>query len=112
MSFFDVAYQSGLPIMLPKEHMAKANSALETTKHPIIGRMNATIRFFVWGVMPIIGCLVWGVMPISALLAGAFATWFGLVSVFWVGAIGALLATWFIIASPLRGLQTIVPKSE
>jgi MFS family permease len=67
----------------------------------LLGRMNASIRFFVWGVM-----------PISALLAGAFATWFGMIPVLMVGAIGSLSATWFVFASPLRGLKTIVPKSE
>lgn len=67
----------------------------------LLGRMNASIRFFVWGVM-----------PISALLAGAFATWFGMIPVLIVGAIGSLSATWFVFASPLRGLKTIVPKSE
>jgi MFS family permease len=67
----------------------------------LLGRMNASIRFFVWGVM-----------PISALLAGAFATWFGLAPVLLVGAIGAVLSTWFIFASPLRGLKTIVPSAE
>jgi MFS family permease len=67
----------------------------------LLGRMNASIRFFVWGVM-----------PISALLAGAFATWFGLAPVFFAGATGAVLSTWFIFASPLRGLKTIVPKAE
>jgi MFS family permease len=67
----------------------------------LLGRMNASIRFFVWGVM-----------PISALLAGAFSTWFGLTPVFFVGSAGAVLATWFVFASPLRGLKTIVPKPE
>jgi hypothetical protein len=67
----------------------------------LLGRMNASIRFFVWGVM-----------PISALLAGAFATWFGLAPVFFAGAAGAVLSNWFIFASPLRGLKTIVPQAE
>lgn len=67
----------------------------------LLGRMNASIRFFVWGVM-----------PISALLAGAFATWFGMIPVLIVGAIGSLSATWFVFASPLRGLKTIVPAAE
>lgn len=67
----------------------------------LLGRMNASIRFFVWGVM-----------PISALLAGAFATWFGMAPVVLVGAIGALLSTWFIFASPLRGMKNIVAEAS
>ncbi len=67
----------------------------------LLGRMNASIRFFVWGVM-----------PISALLAGAFATWFGMIPVLIVGAIGSLSATWFVFASPLRGMKNIVAEAR
>jgi MFS family permease len=67
----------------------------------LLGRMNASIRFFVWGVM-----------PISALLAGAFATWFGMIPVLIVGAIGSLSATWFVFASPLRGMKNISAEAE
>lgn len=67
----------------------------------LLGRMNASIRFFVWGVM-----------PISALLAGAFSTWFGLTPVFFVGAAGAVLSNWFIFASPLRGMKNIVAEGR
>ena len=67
----------------------------------LLGRMNASIRFFVWGVM-----------PISALLAGAFSTWFGLTPVFFAGAAGAVLSTWFIFASPLRGMKNIVAEGR
>jgi MFS family permease len=67
----------------------------------LLGRMNASIRFFVWGVM-----------PISALLAGAFATWFGLAPVFFVGSVGSVLACWFVFASPLRGMKNIVAEGR
>lgn len=103
--------QGGFPIVVAAEallaftglvyNITQVSARQALCPEHLLGRMNASIRFFVWGVL-----------PISALLAGAFATWFGLVPVFWVGAIGALLATWFIFASPLRGLKTIVPKTE
>jgi MFS family permease len=66
----------------------------------LLGRMNASIRFFVWGVM-----------PISALAAGAFASGFGMVPVMLVGAIGAMTASWFVFASPLRGMKNIVAEA-
>ena len=66
----------------------------------LLGRMNASIRFFVWGVM-----------PISALAAGAFASGFGMVPVMLVGAIGAMTASWFVFASPLRGMRNIVAEA-
>ncbi len=67
----------------------------------LLGRMNASIRFFVWGVM-----------PISALASGALATAFGMVPVMLGGAIGALSATWFVFASPLRGMKNIVEEGK
>ena len=43
--------------------------------------MNATMRF-----------VVWGVLPIGALIGGVFGTAFGLRTTLWVGAIGQALA--------------------
>ena len=45
----------------------------------LLGRMNASVRF-----------VVWGVMPIAALLSGALGTWLGVVPTMWIGAIGQL----------------------
>jgi predicted MFS family arabinose efflux permease len=53
--------------------------------------MNATMRF-----------LVWGTMPLGALLGGALGTWIGLRPTLWVAQIGELLAAGWVIASPLR----------
>ena len=46
----------------------------------LLGRMNASVRF-----------VVWGVMPIAALVSGALGTWIGVVTALWIGAIGQLL---------------------
>lgn len=66
----------------------------------LLGRMNASIRFFVWGVM-----------PISALASGALATVFGIIPVMTVAAIGASLAVVFVLFSPLRGMRNIVEEA-
>ncbi|MDE2386431.1 MAG: MFS transporter [Actinomycetales bacterium] len=66
----------------------------------LLGRMNASIRFFVWGVM-----------PISAISAGALATWFGIIPVMIVAAIGAACAGLFVFFSPLRGMKNIVEEA-
>jgi len=58
------------------------------------GRMNAVIRF-----------LVWGTMPLGALFGGALGTWFGLRPALWVAAIGALFAFLPILFSPVRKLR-------
>jgi MFS family permease len=60
------------------------------------GRMNAVIRF-----------LVWGTMPLGALLGGALGTWFGLRTALWVAAIGALFTFLPILFSPVRRLREL-----
>ena len=67
----------------------------------LLGRMNASIRFFVWGVM-----------PISALSAGALATAFGIIPVMLVAACGAVTAGAFVFFSPLRGMRNIVEEGQ
>ncbi|WP_404429760.1 MFS transporter [Microbacterium lacus] len=59
------------------------------TPKRLLGRMNASIRFFVWGVM-----------PIAALLAGALGTWLGAVPTMWIGAIGGLVSALFVVTGP------------
>ncbi|MFM5905177.1 MAG: MFS transporter [Micrococcales bacterium] len=63
---------------------------------PLLGRMNASIRFFVWGVM-----------PIGSLAAGGLATAFGTVSVLWIGFAGTLAAAGFVLFSPLARLREL-----
>jgi MFS family permease len=57
----------------------------------LLGRMNATMRF-----------LVWGTMPFGALLGGALGTWIGLRPTLWISQIGEVLAAGWVIVSPLR----------
>ncbi len=62
----------------------------------LLGRMNASIRF-----------LVWGVMPIGALVSGALSTLWGVGPTVLVGAVGTLLSAGFVVFSPLRGLRRL-----
>jgi hypothetical protein len=63
---------------------------------PLLGRMNASIRFFVWGVM-----------PIGALLSGILAATIGVAPTMWIGAVGSLLSAGFVVFSPLLGMRTL-----
>jgi hypothetical protein len=68
----------------------------------LLGRMNASVRF-----------VVWGVMPVAALLSGALGTWLGVVPTMWIGAIGQLLAVLFVIIGPfwaMRDLPDVRPE--
>ncbi|GAA0646038.1 MFS transporter [Kutzneria viridogrisea] len=62
----------------------------------LLGRMNASIRF-----------IVWGTLPLGGLLGGALAEWVGARGALWVGAAGGLLAVLWVLASPLRTLRDL-----
>ena len=67
----------------------------------LLGRMNASIRF-----------MVWGCMPIGALISGSLGTLLGVVPTLWVGAIGGLCAASFVFFSPLRTMREMPQKPE
>jgi MFS family permease len=70
------------------------------TPEPLLGRMNATMRF-----------LVWGTIPIGQVIGGLIATVFGTHVAIWVGAVGGLFAFLPVFFSPVRSLQRI-PEPE
>jgi MFS family permease len=60
------------------------------------GRMNATMRF-----------IVWGTIPIGSLVGGALGALIGLQATIWVGAIGSFLGFVPVFFSQVRGLREI-----
>jgi hypothetical protein len=60
------------------------------------GRMNASVRF-----------MIWGTMPIGGLLGGALGTTLGLRPTLWVAAAGSLSAFLWIRFSPVPSVRTI-----
>jgi MFS family permease len=62
----------------------------------LLGRMNASVRF-----------VVWGVMPIAALIAGALGTWIGVVPTLWIAAVGELLAGLFVVIGPFWTMRDL-----
>jgi MFS family permease len=63
---------------------------------PLLGRMNASIRF-----------IVWGTMPIGGFLGGVLGSAFGARTVFWVAAAGAAVAALPVVLSPLLGMRDL-----
>jgi MFS family permease len=64
------------------------------TPDRLLGRMNASMRF-----------LVWGTIPVGSLLGGALGEAIGLRATLFVGAFGELLATCWVLFSPVRTLR-------
>jgi MFS family permease len=60
------------------------------------GRMNATMRF-----------IVWGTIPIGSLLGGALGSTIGLQQTIWIGAIGGAFSAVPLFLSPLLKLKTM-----
>jgi MFS family permease len=67
---------------------------------PLLGRMNASIRF-----------VVWGVMPIGALVAGWLGTAFGTLAAIWVGSAIAMLGALPLVLSPYARMRSL-PSRE
>ena len=62
----------------------------------LLGRMNAAVRW-----------VVWGTLPLGGVLGGAFGTWLGVRATLWIGFAGSWAAGWWVFFSPLRGLRDI-----
>jgi hypothetical protein len=66
----------------------------------LLGRMNATMRF-----------VVWGVLPLGSLTGGAIGTALGLRPTLWLATGGNALAGLWLVFSPLRRMRDFPPGS-
>jgi hypothetical protein len=71
------------------------------TPDRLLGRVNASRRF-----------AVWGVIPLGNLTGGALGTAFGLRQAIWIGAIGAALSAVPLILSPMRRVRVMDDAQE
>ena len=62
----------------------------------LMGRMNAAVRW-----------VVWGTLPLGGLLGGALGTAAGVRTTLWIAFAGSWLAGWWVFFSPLRGMRDI-----
>ncbi|PJI94773.1 MFS transporter [Luteimicrobium subarcticum] len=67
----------------------------------LLGRMNASVRF-----------VVWGTMPVGGLLGGWLGTTVGVVPAIWVGVTTGVLAALPVLASPLLTMTTLPEPAE
>lgn len=71
------------------------------TPERLLGRVNASRRF-----------LVWGAIPLGSLVGGALASTIGLRATLWVGATGSCLCFLPMVLSPLRSLREMPAEQE
>jgi MFS family permease len=67
----------------------------------LLGRMNATMRF-----------IVWGTLPLGGVLGGALGTWLGNRNALWVAVTGTALSPIWLLASPLRRMRDIPQAAD
>ncbi len=79
-----------------------AISLMQTlTPERLLGRLNATRRF-----------IVWGTIPLGGLAGGAIASSLGLEAALWIGAIGACLCFLPVALSPIRHIREMPTEPE
>jgi MFS family permease len=66
------------------------------TPHRMLGRMNATMRF-----------MVWGTMPLGSLTGGLLGTVIGLRPTLMIAAVGGLLSVLWVLVAPIRTLAGV-----
>ena len=86
---------------IPIYNITQVSFRQAITPERLQGRMNSVMRF-----------VVWGVIPLGSLVGGALATWFGLRSAIWAGAIGMSLAALPVLLSPVRTLREMPEPVE
>ncbi|HEY2508847.1 MAG TPA: MFS transporter [Streptosporangiaceae bacterium] len=62
----------------------------------LLGRMNAAIRW-----------IVWGTLPLGGLLGGVLGSTIGIRPTLWIGVVGAWASGFWVLASPLRTMRDI-----
>ena len=66
----------------------------------LLGRMNAAVRW-----------VVWGTIPLGALLGGALGSLLGVRPTLWIAFAGSWAGGWWVFFSPLRRLRD-VPRAD
>jgi MFS family permease len=94
---FLAQFISGAMVVIYNVNQVSLRQAI--TPERMQGRMNATMRF-----------IVWGTMPIGIIVGGILGSTIGLHATIWVGAIGGCFAFVPVLLSPVRSLREIPPE--
>jgi hypothetical protein len=80
----------------PIYNIAQVSYRQAITPNNMLGRMNASMRF-----------MVWGTLPLGSLTGGLLGTLFGLKTTLIIGGCGGLLAVLFLLTKPVRELVAV-----
>ncbi|WP_434448242.1 MFS transporter [Lentzea sp. E54] len=67
----------------------------------LMGRMNASIRW-----------VVWGATPLGALAGGGLGSWLGVVPTLWISLVGSVAGVVWVLLSPLRSMRDLPAPSS
>ena len=98
---FLIASQAIIGFGLPLYNVTQVSLRQAITPERLQGRMNAVMRF-----------IVWGVIPLGALAGGAIASGISLRAAIWIGAVGVSLAFLPVLLSPVRSLREVPEPVE
>jgi MFS family permease len=98
---FLIASQALVSLGLPIYNVTQVSLRQAITPERLQGRMNAVMRF-----------VVWGVIPLGTLAGGALASAVSLRFAIWVGAIGSCTAFLPVLLSSVRSLKTVPEAPE
>jgi MFS family permease len=98
---FLVASQVGMAAGIVLYNVTAISLMQALTPPRLLGRMNASRRW-----------IVWGTIPLGGLAGGALAETIGLRETLFVGSIGASLCFLFLLAKPLRTIQQLPDPDE
>ncbi|WP_344855955.1 MFS transporter [Amycolatopsis ultiminotia] len=82
-------------------NIAQVSYRQAITPDRLLGRMNASVRF-----------VVWGAMPLGGLLGGALGEGLGLTGALWAAMGGQLIGALWVICSPLRRMRDLPVAPE
>jgi MFS family permease len=97
--FFPVAV-AGLSFTAVVYNVAQLSYRQLICPPELLGRMNAAIRW-----------IVWGTLPLGGLLGGVLGSVLGVRPTIWVGVIGSWVAGFWVLFSPLRRMRDI-PRQD
>ncbi|MGI9004814.1 MAG: MFS transporter [Streptosporangiaceae bacterium] len=99
LALFPIAF-AGLSFTVVVYNIAQLSYRQLICPPELLGRMNAAIRW-----------IVWGTLPLGGVIGGVLGSLIGVRATIWVGVLGSWLAALWVVFSPLRTMRDI-PADE